>query len=171
MLDIPEKAWEKVHLEEKWVDSVHDIFGLNLADFETGEQDTTKLKMLAAPDGLWCACRRRADTGELIFYQEKLLYPIGDQIKDSDYIRYTARRMAGGQPYLVVHDGLEVLAAVMPVQVVTEEYLADLSDFQALCTEQFYRERSRAAADESAADAEAEKTMEQIGMEKVGGEA
>lgn len=79
--------------------------------------------------------------------------------------------MAGGQPYLVVHDGLEVLAAVMPVQVVTEEYLADLSDFQALCTEQFYRERSRAAADESAADAEAEKTMEQIGMEKVGGEA
>lgn len=171
VLDIPEKAWEKVHLEEKWVDSVHDNFGLNLADFETGEQDTTKLKMLAAPDGLWCACRRRADTGELIFYQEKLLYPIGDQIKDSDYIRYTARRMAGGQPYLVVHDGLEVLAAVMPVQVVTEEYLADLSDFQALCTEQFYRERSRAAADESAADAEAEKTMEQIGMEKVGGEA
>ena len=52
VLDIPEKAWEKVHLEEKWVDSVHDIFGLNLADFETGEQDTTKLKMLAAPDGL-----------------------------------------------------------------------------------------------------------------------
>lgn len=47
VLDIPEKAWEKVHLEEKWVDSVHDIFGLNLADFETGEQDTTKLKMLA----------------------------------------------------------------------------------------------------------------------------
>lgn len=75
VLDIPEKAWEKVHLEEKWVDSVHDIFGLNLSDFETGEQDTTKLKMLAAPDGLWCACRRRADTGELIFYQEKLLYP------------------------------------------------------------------------------------------------
>lgn len=63
VLDIPEKAWEKVHLEEKWVDSVHDIFGLNLSDFETGEQDTTKLKMLAAPDGLWCACRRRADTG------------------------------------------------------------------------------------------------------------
>ena len=43
--------------------------------------------------GLGRACRRRADTGELIFYQEKLLYPIGDQIKDSDYIRYTARRM------------------------------------------------------------------------------
>lgn len=169
VLDIPEKAWEKVHLEEKWVDSVHDIFGLNLADFETGEQDTTKLKMLAAPDGLWCACRRRADTGELIFYQEKLLYPIGDQIKDSDYIRYTARRMAGGQPYLVVHDGFEVLAAVMPVHVVTEEYLVDLSEFQALCTEQFYRERSRAAANEGAEDAEAEKTMEQIGMEEATG--
>ena len=71
----------------------------------------------------------------------------------------------------MVHDGFEVLAAVMPVQVVTEEYLADLSDFQALCTEQFYRERSRAAANEGAEDAEVEKTMEQIGMEEVGGEA
>ena len=66
-------------------------------------------------------------------------------------------------------DGFEVLAAVMPVQVVTEEYLADLSDFQALCTEQFYLERSRAAADEGAEDAEAEKTMEQIGMEEAAG--
>lgn len=163
VLDVPEKAWEKVHLEEKWVDSMHDIFGLNLADFEAGEQDTVKLKMLAAPDGLWCACRRRADTGELIFYQEKLLYPIGDQIKDSDYIRYTARRMAdSGQPYLVVHDGFEVLAAVMPVQVVTEDFLADLSEFHALCTEQFYRQR-----DGGEGDAEPEEEpMEQIGMEE-----
>ena len=66
------------------------------------------------------------------------------------------------RPYLVVHDGLEVLAAVMPVQVVTEEYLADLSDFQALCTEQFYRERD---AGEGDAEPE-EEPMEQIGMEE-----
>ena len=74
---------------------------------------------------------------------------------------------ASGRPYLVVHDGFEVLAEVMPVQVVTEEYLADLSEFHALCTEQFYRERSRAAANEGA---ETEKTMEQIGMEEAGDE-
>lgn len=129
VLDVPEKAWEKVHLEEKWVDSMHDIFGLNLADFEAGEQDTVKLKML----------------------------------KDSDYIRYTARRMAAsGQPYLVVHDGFEVLAAVMPVQVVTEDFLADLSEFHALCTEQFYRQR-----DGGEGDAEPEEEpMGQIGMEE-----
>lgn len=66
----------------------------------------------------------------------------------------------------MVHDGFEVLAAVMPVQVVTEEYLADLSEFHALCTEQFYRQR-----DAGAGDAEPEEEpMEQIGMEEAGGE-
>ena len=58
------------------------------------------------------------------------------------------------------------LEALQAAQSLAVEY-----ENQALCPEQFYRERSRAAADESAADAEAEKTMEQIGMEKVGGEA
>lgn len=67
-----------------------------------------------------------------------------------------------GQPYLVVHDGFEVLAAVMPVQVVTEDFLADLSEFHALCTEQFYRQR-----DGGEGDAEPEEEpMEQIGMEE-----
>ena len=33
------------------------------------------------------------------------------------------------------------------VRIVTEKYLADLSEFQALCTEQFYRERARGELD------------------------
>lgn len=168
VLDIPEKAWEKVHLEERWVDSVRDIFGLNMADAVAGEQDTVKLKMMAAPDGLWCACRRREDTGELIFYQEKLLSPIGEQIKDSDYIRYTARKTTAGQPYLVVHDGFEVLAGIMPLQVVSAEYLADLQEFQALCTEQFYREQSRAEAGATAEAATMSGAGEETPMEQIG---
>lgn len=166
VLDMPEKAWEKVHLEEKWFESVRDIFGMNLADYEDGEQDTEKLKVIAAPDGLWCDCRRCVNDGELIFYQEGMLSPLTEQIKDSGYIRYTVRKMGNGQRYLVVHDGFEVLAAIMPVQIATEKYLADLSEFQALCTEQFYRERERAEFAAMAAQ-NGEPDGEQIGMEDV----
>lgn len=87
---------------------------------------------------------------------------LAEQIKESDYIRYTVRKMESGQRYLVVHDGFEVLAAIMPVRIVTEKYLADLSEFQALCTEQFYRERARG---EFAAQETEEPDAEQIGME------
>lgn len=143
VLDMPEKAWEKVHFDERWEGTVKSIFGMNLSDYADGEQDTEKLKVMAAPDGLWCDCRRSMDDGELIFYREAMLSPLAEQIKESDYIRYTVRKMESGQRYLVVHDGFEVLAAIMPVRIVTEKYLADLSEFQALCTEQFYRERAR----------------------------
>lgn len=87
---------------------------------------------------------------------------LAEQIKESDYIRYTVRKMESGQRYLVVHDGFEVLAAIMPVRIVTEKYLADLSEFQALCTEQFYREQARG---EFAAQETEEPDAEQIGME------
>ena len=129
VLDMPEKAWEKVHFDERWEGTVKSIFGMNLSDYADGEQDTEKLKVMAAPDGLWCACRRSMESGQL---------------------------------YLVVHDGFEVLAAIMPVRIVTEKYLADLSEFQALCTEQFYRERARG---EFAAQETEEPDAEQIGME------
>lgn len=166
VLDMTEKAWEKVHLKEQWFESVRDVLGMNLADYEAGEQDTEKLKVIAAPDGLWIDCRRCMDDGELIFYREGLLSPLAEQIKDSGYIRYTVRKMENGQRYLVVHDGFEVLAAVMPVRVATEKYLADLAEFQALCTEQFYRERERAELAAAEAEAEAEEPdAEQIGME------
>ena len=146
VLDMPEKAWEKVHLDEQCSGSVREVLGLNLADHEDGEQDTEKLRVMAAPSGIWCACRRCVEDGELIFYQEALLSPLAERIRDSGYIRYTVRKSESGQRYLVVHDGFEVVAAVMPMKVATKEYLADLSEFQALCTEQFCREQERAAA-------------------------
>ena len=86
--------------------------------------------------------------------------------KNGDYITYTVRKTSAGQRYVVVHNGFDVLAAIMPMQIVTQEYLADLSEFQALCTEQYYREKDRADAAAALADAE-EQEAEQIGMEDV----
>ena len=39
---------------------------------------------------------------------------------------------------------MNVLAAVMPMKVISEEYLAQLAEFEALCAEQPCRERERA---------------------------
>ena len=47
---MPEKAWEKVHFDERWEGTVKSIFGMNLSDYADGEQDTEKLKVMAAPD-------------------------------------------------------------------------------------------------------------------------
>ena len=145
VLDMTEKAWEKVYLKENYAE---------------------KVKVLAAYRGYWVTALRCEGDGEIIFYNESLTGPIAQEIKDSEYIVYTVRKTTSGQRYVVVHDGFDVLAAIMPIQVVTKEFLADLSEFQAICTEQYYREKDRADAAAALADAE-EQEAEQIGMEDV----
>lgn len=168
VLDVQEKAWEKVHLEEEWFGSVRNVMGMNLADYDKEEKRTEKVRVVAAMDGLWAACCR-CDDGELIFYQENLLSPIMDEVENSSYIMFTVRRMTSGQRYLAVHDGMNLLAAIMPMKVVSREYLASLAEFEAMCTEQLFREQARENDLEAdTADTEArEEKGEQIGMEDV----
>lgn len=128
VLDMTADAWKKVYLTEDWPESVSNVLGLNLAPYAQGEQDTEKLKVAAAPNGLWCsACRCKVD-GELMFYNEAYLAPLAEEIKKSEYIYYTARQTEAGQRYLVVHDGMDVLAAIMPMNILKEEYINDLAD-------------------------------------------
>lgn len=163
VLDVPEKAWEKVHLEEEEFESVRNVMGMNLSDYDKGEKRAEKVRVVAALDGLWAACCRCSD-GELIFYRESLLSPIMDEVENSDYIMFTVRRMTNGQRYLAVHDGMNLLAAVMPMQVVSQEYLASLAEFEAMCTEQLYREQARTGDEPGTAEPEGD-DGEQIGME------
>lgn len=124
------------------------------------------LSVTAAPNGLWCsACRCKVD-GELIFYNEAYLAPLAEEIKKSEYIYYTARQTQTGQRYLVVHDGMDVLAAIMPMNILKEEYINDLAEFQALCMEQFYKDKERREAVIEEAEDDAEDAG-QIGMEGV----
>lgn len=139
VLDMTAHAWKKVYLTEDWPESVSNVLGLNLAPYAQGEQDTEKLKVAAAPNGLWCsACR----------------------------CYYTARQTEAGQRYLVVHDGMDVLAAIMPMNILKEEYINDLAEFQALCMEQFYKDKERREAVIEEAEDDAEDAG-QIGMEGV----
>ena len=52
VLDMTADAWKKVYLTEDWPESVSNVLGLNLAPYAQGEQDTEKLKVAAAPNGL-----------------------------------------------------------------------------------------------------------------------
>ena len=63
-----------------------------------------------------------------------------------------------------MHDGMNLLAAVMPMQVVSQEYLASLAEFEAMCTEQLYREQARTGDEPDTVEPEGD-DGEQIGME------
>lgn len=112
VLDMTADAWKKVYLTEDWPESVSNVLGLNLAPYAQGEQDTEKLKVAAAPNGLWCsACRCKVD-GELIFYNEAYLAPLAEEIDDAafweqKYPGYTLNRVEtkvsnAGQRHTVV---------------------------------------------------------------------
>lgn len=164
VLDVPEKAWEKVYLTEEWYGNAQNVMGMNLSDYEKEEKRAEKIRVVAAMDDVWAACCR-CDDGELIFYRENLLSPIMDEVENSDYIMFTVRRMTSGQRYLAVHDGMNLLAAIMPMKVVSEEYLGQLAEFKAMCAEQLYRERARAGGE---TEAENQEDGEQLGMEDAG---
>ena len=164
VLDVPEKAWEKVYLEEQMFESAQSVMGMNLSDYDKGEKRAEKVRVVAALDNVWAACCR-CDDGELIFYRENLLSPIMDEVENSDYIVFTVRRMTSGQRYLAVHDGMNLLAAIMPMKVVSEEYLGQLAEFEAMCAGQLYRERARAGGE---TEAENQEDGEQLGMEDAG---
>lgn len=173
VLDISEKAWEKVHLDERWPESVRDIFGMDLSPYAEGEQDAEKMKTIIAPQGHLLSCVRCKRDDELLFFNDALLSPLAAEIKESDYIKYTVRVSKSGNRFLVVHDGFDVRAAIMPVLAVSEEFLGELAEFQALCTEQFYREKNRMQVrpflgdDQEPEEAEEADEAEQIGMEDV----
>lgn len=142
---------------------------MDLSPYAEGEQDAEKMKTIIAPQGLLRSCVRCKRDDELLFFNDGLLSPLCEEIKESDYIKYTVRTSRSGNRFLVVHDGLDVLAAILPTLVLSEEFLGELAEFQALCTEQFYKEKNRAQVRTelgAAETAEAEEDeAEQIGLE------
>lgn len=78
------------------------------------------------------------NNGETIFFDESLLAPIKDRIKKEDaYIDYTARIHPKGYKYIIVKDGIEVLAAILPTEVLSDRYIKDLREFYLRCEEQY----------------------------------
>lgn len=145
VLDIdPKKLKKLVVQEERCSDRAH-INGHDLSERTSDELEVSKMDVAAVIDGNIYAAFLCHNNGEAIFFDESLLAPIKDRIKENDYIDYTARIHPKGHKYIIVKDGIEVLAAILPAKVISDHYIKDLRDFYLRCEEQY--KWQQAAAD------------------------
>lgn len=142
ILSLDDKQMAKVYLQEFDCESMADIIGYDLRDWAPGELDTKPVSTVAVVSGKAAAALRTND-GELLFYDETYLQPLADVLKDSDYLEMTVRRHPTGRRYIAVKDSFTLLAAFMPVKIVTAKYIGELQEFEALCMEQLLREQNR----------------------------
>ena len=157
ILSLNEKQMEKIMVYEHDCYDLSCVAGMNLHDYDERE----KVAKPAINIGLIHAAVK-ADDGELIFYDTNYLSPLADELKDSDYMETTIRWTVSGQPYIAVKDGFDMLAAIMPMQIVNDAYIARLQEFEAMCVEQLFRERARAGMAEAAEESD----TEQVEMEE-----
>ena len=153
ILDIDKKAEEKILLKLEYQARVTDVLGFDLSDgVLPGEKRAEHNRAAAVIDDIYYSALR-CRGGELIFYDRALLAPLKDRFKDkeaAEYINYAIRyHMRSGDPYVVVKDGFETLAAILPVRILSEDYISELQDFQLMCMDQLHRERAREKAKEN----------------------
>lgn len=160
VLDLTEKDWKKIYYKTNECESLDNVLGMYLRYYDEQEAYAKKLQMQAVYKGRLATGLLCSD-GELVFYDESMLGPVAKEIDDSEYVETAVRKYATGQRYIVVKNGLEVIAAVMPLNIVSQEYLEKLAEFEVYCTQQFAREKARidfivAKAAEQEAEDEAE---------------
>lgn len=167
VLDLTEKDWKKIYYKTNECESLDNVLGMYLRYYDEQEAYAKKLQMQAVYKGRLATGLLCSD-GELVFYDESLLGPVAKEIDDSEYVETVVRKYATGQRYIVVKNGLEVIAAVMPLNIVSQEYLEKLAEFEVYCTQQFAREKARIDfIVAKAAEQEAEDEAKQIAMEGV----
>ena len=142
VLDIEPKQAKKIVFMERAAEGIDDVYGWDLSD---GFDKTLQAQILQVPVSFKGSYLKalEAEDGELLFYDEDLLSPMNDRIKASDYINLAVRQTEKGQRYIVLMDGFEVLAAILPMQVATEEYLKALYAFANKVKQQNERQRER----------------------------
>lgn len=139
VLDIPDKAWGKIFFEEDSVESESNIYGVDMMPGASGEQPATELDMQIAFGGISATALVCADGG-LVFYDSSLTSPISDVMKESDYIQTTIRTATNGIKVIVIKDGFEPLAAIVPVKMLSNQFMQALYEFENLCTGQYEKE-------------------------------
>lgn len=138
VLDVEPKKLKKIHIEEYCCKDKANILGFDLSECPHGELEVSRMDVAAVVGENIYAVFLCHDNGEMIFFDESMLAPIKDRIKKEDaYIDYTARIHPTGDKYIIVKDGIEVLAAILPVKVLSEKYIKDLREFYIRCADQY----------------------------------
>ncbi len=146
VLDIEPGQAKKIFITEDYAESFDDVYGMDLTDgLDKRTTGAKKIQSAAFVKGIY-AQALEVDDGELIFYDEAFLAPLSDRFKESEYISLAVRETTKGVKYIVVMDGFEVLAGIMPMAIVTEDYLKELKKFEDKVYAQLLREQRREQA-------------------------
>lgn len=167
VLDFDSKTAQKIRVQEKSVESVYNLLGLDLSDEMEQDISASRNSITVAYKGKIATALLCRD-GELVFYNEAHATPLMDVFRESDYVQTVVRRTESGMPYVVIRDGMETLAGILPIQMISQSFLSELQDFEQRCADQFVRERYRVQTTVQPAD-EIEHS-EQLGMEGLGDE-
>lgn len=167
VLDFDSKTAERVRVQEKQVETVLDVLGLNLSDSMTPDIRANQTSLTVIYKGELATALLCQD-GVLVFYNQSLAYPLADVFKESDYAETVVRRKENGERYVVIRDGMETVAAILPMQLLSQKFISDLQDFEQRCTLQFVRERR---GEPQSAQTEERSDADQIGMEGIDDEA
>ena len=138
LLDMSKKQAEKISLSYEEYETMSDVGGFDLSDGVTaGESDTeTDNIEITYKGNAYTALR--CSNGEFIFYNPQYLAPLREKI-DSPYFKLAAREYINGAKrfnYVVAKDGLTVLAAIMPISILNEEFINNLENFTETCKSQ-----------------------------------
>lgn len=79
--------------------------------------------------------RALIEKGSVIFIDKAYLAPLSD-IPYEDLF-YFARTDKSGQTYITVKQGFEIVAAIYPVRVIEESFVAEINTFAQLCETTF----------------------------------
>ena len=138
VLDIPEKAWGNTFFEEENAEGEHDICGFDMTG-SAWELPAEELELQVNYKGVQ-ATALRCTNGELLFYDSRMAAPVSDVMRDSEYVQTVIRKHRSGQRVVVIKDGFEAIAAIMPMKVINSAFLKALSELDSACVEQYERE-------------------------------
>lgn len=137
MLDIPTKKWEKVSCVIQAGPTP-----LDMAHTASGEMLMTEYTLMTGSNYLILVDEHSKGEdkkkGKLAFVDEELLTPMRGEAKE--YIGYACRFTASGKPYIIIKDGMYVIAAVAPVLVDVEKVAEQLARFQSICLSEAERD-------------------------------
>jgi len=151
VLGIREQDIEGWSVGEEWCESIHNVWGLDLADgarvpevaceessigFEVGER-----RLLVLTD----------KNGGIAGIDRALLAPMADEMRNSAYIQFFRR--GSGVSYYVLKDGFDLRAVFMPTVMNYDRFLSELDALRAAW-----------------AEAPDEETMRRMWREEIGGD-
>lgn len=133
MFDISEKKQEKMSLHHNSAPA-----GIDWGDTDPAERQLDDPK-LCVRYGARDVLPLRTSEG-IVFVQEKYLVPLEDM---ADYLHLYERKDTSGRTYIVAKNGMEIVAAISPVDIIEPDFVGMLETLAHKCCQALEAKRNR----------------------------